>query len=161
MKSLTCAFSGHRNIPTIKLPAIQKHLEEEIVHLIHQGVLYFIAGGALGFDTLCAITVLRLKGSFPKIKLLLALPCKNQAEKWNKADAEIYQNILNRADRIIYTSHDYSRGCMHRRNRYMADHSDYMICYLTQQTGGTKYTVDYAVSKGVNVINIYESINQS
>jgi len=43
---------------------------------------------------------------------------------------------------------------MQRRNRYLVDHSGVCLCYLTQETGGTVYTVGYAGQKGLQVVNI-------
>jgi len=43
-----------------------------------------------------------------------------------------------------------------KRNRYLADHSGVCLCYLTQTTGGTAYTVGYAKQKGLAVVNIAE-----
>ena len=48
MKNQTCCFTGHRRIPESEHANIQKLLESEITNLIHQGVRYFGAGGALG-----------------------------------------------------------------------------------------------------------------
>lgn len=45
---------------------------------------------------------------------------------------------------------------MHKRNRHLVDNSSACISYLTENKGGTFYTVNYAKSKGVEVINIAE-----
>ena len=148
----TCFFTGHRTMPAD--PEIQKRLEQEIITLINQGVRYFGSGGALGFDTAAALTVLKLKEDFPHIRLILVLPCKNQADSWNEKDKKIYHLILNQADKVVYTSEHYYAGCMHKRNRHLADHSGVCICYLTESKGGTAYTVAYARGKGLKVINI-------
>ena len=58
-------------------------ITDEAIKLIDQGVTYFIAGGALVFDTLAAQTVLDLKKDYAQIKLILAIPCKNQSDKWS------------------------------------------------------------------------------
>ena len=47
---------------------------------------------------------------------------------------------------------------MHKRNRYLVDNSSVCICYLTEATGGTAYTVDYAQTKNLTVINLGETI---
>lgn len=52
--------------------------------------------------------------------------------------------------------HHDTRGCMHKRNRHLVDNSSACISYLTENKGGTFYTVNYAKSKGVEVINIAE-----
>ena len=65
MRSKTVCFTGHRELPTDDLPEISKRLEDTLVALIEQGYCYFGAGGALGFDTLAAQTVLRLRERYP------------------------------------------------------------------------------------------------
>lgn len=60
MKEKTCCFTGHRAIPARALPALAEELEQTLRRLIGEGMRYFGAGGALGFDTLAAETVLRL-----------------------------------------------------------------------------------------------------
>ena len=47
--------------------------------LIKNGYSYFGAGGALGFDTIATQTVLHLKERYPHTKLILVLPCIDQA----------------------------------------------------------------------------------
>lgn len=44
-------------------------MEREIERSIQAGYVYFGAGGALGFDTLAAQMVLKLKERYPDIKL--------------------------------------------------------------------------------------------
>lgn len=60
-KAMTCCFTGHRYLHPHLIPAIRSRLYEAAEGLIHQGVLYFGAGGALGFDTLAAQAVLELR----------------------------------------------------------------------------------------------------
>lgn len=118
--------------------------------------MYFGAGGALGFDTLATQCVLSLKKQYPHIKLILVLPCITQTKGWSKNDIAIYEEIKSQADKVVYTSQEYTRGCMHKRNRHLVDNSSACISYLTESKGGTFYTVNYAKSKGVEVINIAE-----
>jgi len=160
MKNKTCCFTGHRNIPQNGFPNIKKHLKNEIKNLINQGIKFFGSGGALGFDTLSAITVLELKKEFPHIKLILALPCKNQTKGWKEFDRAVYNLILDTADKILYISEYYQSGCMHKRNRHLVDNSGYCICYLTHNSGGTFYTTNYAKEKNVKIINIADLVNE-
>ena len=74
--------------------------------------MYFGAGGALGFDTLAAQCVLSLKKQYPHIKLILVLPCITQTKGWSKDDIATYEEIKSQADKVVYTSYDYFRGCM-------------------------------------------------
>ena len=75
----TCCFTGHRIIPSGEKETIRNLLETAIEKAIQDGYRFFGAGGALGFDTLAAQTVLTLKQQYPHIRLILVLPCINQA----------------------------------------------------------------------------------
>jgi len=154
MELRTCCFTGHRNIDSKAFSHIQKRLENEIVNLIRQGVCCFAAGGALGFDTMAALAVLKLRAEFSHVRLLLVLPHKSQARGWNKKDRQIYNHILSKADEVVYTSDFYYAGCMHKRNRHLVDNSEVCVCYLTAEKGGTAYTVGYAREKGLRMINL-------
>lgn len=154
MKNRTVCFTGHRNIPQEK--HCSEALQHTIIELIKEGYCYFEAGGALGFDTIAAETVLSLKTHFSHIKLILILPCLTQADKWSNTDRKRYAEIKQSADKVIYTSRNYYAGCMHKRNRHLVDNSHVCVCYLTKTGGGTFYTVNYAKEKGLRVINIAE-----
>ncbi|WP_297983767.1 hypothetical protein [uncultured Oscillibacter sp.] len=55
---------------------------------------------------------------------------------------------------VVYTAQQYTRGCMHKRNRYLVDNSGVCVCYLTKERGGTAYTVNYAEKRKLEIINI-------
>lgn len=82
------------------------------------------------------------------------MPCENQTQGWGQADKDEYERIKAAADKVVYTSKEYYSGCMHKRNRHLVDNSSLCICYLTKDEGGTAYTVNYARSKGMNIVNV-------
>ncbi len=153
-KKKTVCFTGHREIPISQKKIIAEQLRKILVELIEQGYCFFGAGGALGFDTIAAQTVLDLKNKYPQIKLILVLPCPEQAIRWSESDKRIYEYIVTQADKVRYTSDHYHRACMFIRNRHLVDNSSVCVCYLTQEKGGTAFTVNYAKSKGISVINV-------
>ena len=159
MQSKAVCFTGHRALPAEELPEISRHLEDTLIALIEQGHCYFGAGGALGFDTLAAQMVLRLRERYPQIRLILVLPCRNQTRGWPQDSIDIYEDIKRHADKVIYSAENYFRGCMQKRNRHLVDSSSVCICYLTTPTGGTAYTLNYARRMALQVINTAESIN--
>ena len=154
-KNKTCCFTGHREIPVTNI-LIKNRLKKEIERLIEKGVIYFGAGGALGFDTMAALIVLELREKYPQIKLIMVLPCPEQDKYWNEKDKSAYAYILDNADKKVYTSKHYHKGCMHTRNRHLINNSGICICYLTKKSGGTAYTVAYAMQKNLQIINIAE-----
>ena len=156
IKEQTACFTGHRELPVLQIPSLKRKLKRTIISSIEDGYRFFGAGGALGFDTLAAQTILDLKKDYPDIKLILVLPCPNQTQGWKKKDVETYEKIKAQADKVVYTSQHYYQGCMHTRNRHLVDNSSLCISYLTANSGGTAYTVKYALSEGIKVINLAE-----
>ena len=154
MRSHTCCFTGHRQIPPGKQAEIVEKLERVIISLYQRDVRFYGAGGARGFDALAAQTVLRLRGRCPGMKLILVLPCLTQTRGWPAADVAEYERIKGLADKVVYTSQAYTAGCMHKRNRHLVDNSSVCVCYLTKDSGGTAYTVRYARKRGLEVINL-------
>lgn len=153
-KKKTCCFTGHRKIPIEHYNFIFNKLYNLLNQLIQEGYEYFGVGGALGFDTLVAQTVIALRDKYPQIKLILVLPCKDQANKWAEKDKLIYEQIKNQADKIVFISEEYTNDCMLKRNRHLVDYSSVCVCYLTKNTGGTAYTVRYALTKGLAIKNL-------
>lgn len=146
-----CSFTGHRIIPGSS--ELREKLRLEIIKLIDKGVTDFYNGGALGFDTVCALDIITLKENFD-IKLHLILPCKDQDEKWTVNQRNAYSFILDNADSIEYVSEKYENGCMQVRNKLLVDKSDIIIAYCKRQSGGSYFTVKYAEKIGKEIINI-------
>ena len=149
-----CCFTGHRIIKADIYNTLPQKLENKIKALINKGFCDFICGGALGFDTLAAQTVLKLRAEFNHIRLILALPCENQTKGWSDANTQIYNQILKQADVVHYISQTYTAGCMMKRNRFMVDNSKACVFLLTNQRSGTYKTVEYALETGKELHNI-------
>jgi uncharacterized phage-like protein YoqJ len=161
MTDLTVCFTGHRHLPPDKRNAVAASLIRAIAEAYSNGYRRFMCGGALGFDTIAALQVLELKKVHPDIRLILVIPCLNQAKRWSDHDRRIYETISTQSDERIVLSPEYYQGCMQTRNRYMVDHSSLCICYLYSLRGGTAYTVRYAVFHDVPVINLAMDCPQS
>ncbi|MBR3963917.1 MAG: DUF1273 family protein [Clostridia bacterium] len=153
-------FTGHRVLSCDEREGLSRLLETMLRNLIvNYGTHTFIAGGAVGFDTMAAECVLRLKREYPKIRLELILPCPDQDKRWRSDERALYREILERADAHSYVTPYYYGGCMHERNRRMVDASELCLAYCRKgASGGTAYTVDYAQIKDVMVVNLAELI---
>ena len=147
-------FTGHRMITEHDRASLESLLDAALREAYWAGIRFFLSGGALGFDTLAAQAVLRLREQEPEAKLILALPCRSQSERWSHSDRITYQFLLEKADRIIYVSDDYFEGCMQKRNRFLVDHASCCICFLRFCRGGTWYTVSYAYDQGKQIRNL-------
>lgn len=161
MNSTTCCFTGHRpqslswgfNESDERCLKMKLQLKYEIVKAIENGYTTFIPGMALGFDTICAETVIELKKKYPNIKLIGAIPCKNQDKLWQKKDKERYKTLLKKLDgtRCIYDEY-IGAECMLERNRYMINNSALVIALFNGKNGGTKKTIDYAREHNLKVV---------
>ena len=156
-RKTACCFTGHRKIPTDAIGGIQESLRREIERLYAEnGIATFYAGGAIGFDALASEAVIERRAVHPDIRLVIVMPYKGQAKGRSAEERARQEHIKSSADEVICLAEHYCRGCMQRRNRYMVDRSGTCICYLTQDTGGTAYTVQYARKRGLSTINLAE-----
>ena len=154
-------FTGHRTIAEDKetLSARLYALLERFV--TEQKITDFYTGGAVGWDALAALTVLKLRESYPEVKLHLVLPCpfEEQSAKWNEAQKAEYQHILGLADSVDQVSDRYYNDCMKARNARLVElASDYCICYWNPKDfrSGTGQTVRMAQKKVIEIINMLD-----
>lgn len=154
-------FTGHRTIAEDKetLSARLYVLLERLV--TEKKVTDFYTGGAVGWDALAALTVLKLRESYPEVKLHLVLPCsfEEQSAKWNEAQKEEHKCIASLADTKEFTSEHLDKNAMRIRNARLVElASDYCICYWNPKhyRSGTGQTVRMAQKKGIEVINLFE-----
>ena len=124
--------------------------------LIESGYRFFGAGGATGFDKVAALSVLKLWGMYPHIRLILVLSHRAQAKRRSKKDIAAYEDIKGRADKVVYISDEFTRDCVYRRNRHFINGSSMCICYLSREDSGTEKTVRVARREGLQIINIAE-----
>ena len=99
LRKHTCCFTCHRRIPKEDLKTLKSRLRAEIVSAIENGYIFFGAGGALGFDTLAAQTVLELKNQYTQVRLILVLPCVSQTKLWREQDVSEYERNKRNADK--------------------------------------------------------------
>lgn len=150
-KNITCFFTGHRDIPRARYDGIYRQTCALIEELYARGYRRFICGGAVGFDTLAARAVIALREKNTDIRLWLCLPCRDQAKYFSGKQKEEYEFIKSNCDRYEILYEHYVRGCMHARNRRMVDSSSAGIAFCESERGGTAYTVNYAISHGVEI----------
>ena len=152
----TMTFTGHRNnrIDTNNTTLITD-IENAIYDSYAKGYRRFMTGMAQGFDLIAAEAVLRIKNSYPDIKLIAIIPFLGQCRYFSDEDKQRYANIMKQCDKIKYFSKRYYTGCFHRRNDYLIDNSSLVISYFDgMKKGGTYYTIQRAIDKGLTIINI-------
>lgn len=160
----TCCFTGHR---PEKLPwgcdeddprclSLKERIAAALEEAYAAGMRHFICGMALGADFYFCEAALALRERHGDLTVEAAIPCEEQAAHWREADRQRYFSLVERCDFETMVQHHYDRGCMLRRNRYMVDRSAMLIAAYDGLMGGTMYTIQYAMKKGleVNIIDI-------
>lgn len=150
------SFTGHRQI---SFGAVRPALRRTLQDLIENGADTFYAGGAWGFDTLAAQTVLSLRLTYPHIKLGLVLPCPpdEHSSTFTPRQRKLYYDILRAADSVECVSESYTKDCMRLRNARLTELADICVCCYDERRSatGTGQTVRMAEKKGIEIINIF------
>ncbi len=158
---MICAITGYRpekllcgndeQHPTCK--QLKQKLFCEILGMTREGVSVFITGMSRGIDLWAAETILSIKDivTSRQIELWAAIPYDRQAAAWSAEERARYEAILAKADRVKYISHEYTRACLHQRNRWMVDQATHLLGVYDGQPGGTRNTINYARKKGLNI----------
>ena len=109
---------------------------------------------ARGCDFYFAEAVLALRAERTDINLEAAIPCPTQSRAWPEEDRRRWQALVDRCDYETMVQGQYTLDCMHRRNRYMVDHSGLIIAVYDGAEGGTRRTLEYAMRKKVLFLDI-------
>ena len=157
-----CCFTGNRphRLPwgehedDVRCVIIKKKLTEQIELLIQSGIILFVCGMAQGADTYFVESVLSLKEKYPHIQIEGAIPYFGQADSWSEKERIRYEKNLALIDYKTVVSDKPSRFAPLKRNRYMVDKSSVLLSINYDKLGGSAYTEQYAMSKGVKIIKI-------
>ena len=166
-KNKTACFSGYRphklDIPLSDNYELMRETFNVIAETISAEYDTFLIGCAPGWDIFCAeLTQLARRVRNRDARIICVLPYGNFSdshhfdESWQARYINIKalsQEIINVTDKSYET-----QGCFQRRNEFMIDNSSLLICYHTGKAGGTANTIQYAKNKGLNIINIADSL---
>ncbi|MEG2176293.1 MAG: DUF1273 domain-containing protein, partial [Oscillibacter sp.] len=65
-----------------------------------------------------------------------------------------YRRLVSACDFETMVSETYSASCMQRRDRYMVDHASLLIAAFDGTAGGTRYTMEYAMRRGLDMVDL-------
>ena len=153
-----CCFTGHRpDKMELGEKEIKPLLEKAIDDAIAEGYVTFITGMAMGTDIWAAEIVLERKKR-NNLHLICALPHPGFDSRRSMTEKIRFNKIIKKADLVKEINDHYFNGCYQVRNEWMVDRSNLVIAVFNGQKSGTKNTVDYAMRKGIRVINVLDSI---
>ena len=161
-RQTACSFTGHR---PAKLPwgfdesdprcaVLKRKIADAVETAYAEGFRHFLCGMAQGCDLYFCECVLALRTRCPDVTVEAVLPCPTQADKWSAAEQARYRRLVGDCDYETMVSAKYTPGCMQRRNRYLVDHASLLIACYDGGTGGTRNTIQYALRRGVFVVDI-------
>ena len=142
------AFIGHREIRDIIY--VENKIEELVLDLLHRyEFVEFNLGRNGDFDISAASAIKRAQKKYgtQNSSLNLILPYKSKDEGY----FEKYY------DEIIYPLGNYVhfKEAITKRNEWIMDNSDLLICYVEQERkGGALTALNYAAKQGLKIINL-------
>ena len=163
IKNRTCCFLGHRKIN--RSERMVSNLTDIIENLIvEEKIDTFLFGSKSEFNTLCLEVVAMLKKKYPYIKrIYVRAEFPYIDNNYKEYLLEFYEDtyypkqILN-AGKAVYI----------KRNYEMINNSSWCVTYYdenympftrndknAQSNSGTKIAYDYAMKKGIKIINIF------
>lgn len=161
-RQISCCFTGHR---PGKLPwrydeadprclSLKRHIADAVEAAYEEGYRHFLCGMALGCDLYFCEAVLALRQRHPDVTVEAAVPCPTQADAWAPDQRERYRRLVEACDFETLVSAKYTPYCMQRRDRYMVDHASLLIAAFDGTPGGTQYTMQYAMSRQVSIVDL-------
>ncbi len=165
----SCAFTGHR---AEKLPwrydeshpaclDLKKRLHDAVFSLYDAGIRKFFCGMASGCDLYFCEEVLTLRQEHPEVVVEAVIPCEQQAARWPAEQKRRYDKMVSACDYQTLVQTSYTPDCMMRRNRYMIDHADVLLCAYDGKPGGTQATMLYAMRQGLQLIELPVDTSQA
>lgn len=131
----TCFFIGHREASEEMLPALTAAIEQ---HIVDFAVTEFVVGNYGGFDRLAAKAVMEAKRRYPQISLVMLLayhPAERSVLLPQGFDGSFYPPGMEKVPR---------RLAIVCANRYMVEHTDYLIAYVWRPASNARELVEYA-----------------
>jgi len=131
----TCFFIGHREAPDTLLDKLSSEVER---HITEYGVTDFVVGRYGRFDTLAAKCVKAAKKRRPEVTLTLLLPYHPYDRPTPTPpgfDGTFYPPGMETVPK---------RAAIIRANRYMVEHSEYLIAYAWHPASNARELVGYA-----------------
>lgn len=142
---MTCCFFGHKDAPSTITPRLEDTIENLIVE---HGVLNFLVGNQGQFDSMVLSGLRRLKNKYPEISYNVVLAyMPTEKGEWNPY--EYWETMLPEGLEAVHP-----RYAISKRNEWMVNESDVVVCYIKHSWGGAYKYVEMAQRKKKQILNI-------
>ena len=152
-RKMIVTFAGHSQIQDCE--ALAEKLMQALQKSVPQNEkVSFYCGGYGEFDALCARVCRAFRKSHPRCEVVLITPYITEAEQ--KKLKDLQEKHL--YDAIVYPPLESVplRYAISRRNEWMANEADLLICYISHTFGGAYKTVKFAQRKKKKIIHLAE-----
>ena len=154
MKS--CFFIGHREAPEELASILGESIER---HILENGVREFVVGNYGAFDRMAARQLAAAKERHPEINIMLLTPYHPSERKINLPkgfELSFYPPGMERVPK---------RLAIVRANKYMIEHSDYLIAYVWHPASNARDLLECAQrleSQGkIHIENLADNTKQT
>ena len=137
-----CTFFGHRDCPDLIYPTLKSSIEGLI---LSRNVNRFYVGNQGRFDVLVLKALRELKLQHPEIVYYVVLAYLPSKQLPYDPEETLYPEGLETVPPRFAITH---------RNRWMVDHSDFVIAAVSREFGGAADSVHYAETHRKEVIRI-------
>ena len=154
MSDYFVTFFGHRDIYNFK--EVEKQLYEIICRIlqIHPFVVFYIGRNG-DFDVHAASVLKRARKDMENEdnEIICVLP-------YNISDIEYYEKYYDEVFIPECIEKTHPKGAITKRNKWMVEQADLVICYVERNKGGAYAAMKYARSLGKKTINLAEKENE-
>lgn len=137
----TCTFFGHRDCPDSVYPKLRSSIERLI---LSQNAVRFYVGHQGRFDAIVLRALRELKKQHSKITYHVVLAYLPEKQLPYHPEETLFPEGLEVVP---------PRFAIERRNRWMIDHSDFVVAALYRDFGGAAEAIRYAKRQGKVVID--------
>ncbi|MBQ9034400.1 MAG: hypothetical protein IJ099_00365 [Alphaproteobacteria bacterium] len=140
-----CSFFGHSHLYG-QSESIVHQLRQIIINLIGKGVDTFYVGNHGEFDIFASRVAYDLKSLYPNIQIIVVLCYPNELQYLKCAFTDfLMPPEIEAAPK---------RACIVTRNHWVADNSDYIVCFIKYKMGGAYAAIEYAQKHHKQIIEV-------
>ena len=156
---LTVSLFGHRIIEDYNTVESKLYELLRIVMQKGSGEIEFLVGRNGDFDLMAASVIRKLKKETcnDNVFLTLVLPYETAELRNNTESFESYYDSIEICEASADCSFKYA---IVARNRDMIDHSDMVVVYVKNESGGAYQALKYAEKNQKRIINLYHTKNE-
>ena len=139
---------GHRELGAHQ--AVEDRLYQILRHTLRANPCVEIYVGRNGaYDLLAASVVKRIQREMgrERCELILVLP-------YTEKDMPYYEKYYDCVMIPDCLAHTHPKGAITKRNRWMVEQCDLLICYVERESGGAYTALKYAARLGKDIINL-------